>query len=66
MLVFGALFGGLIAMLIVALAAFSERAAANAEPFDRAVARLLLLVIPAIAYAALIALGGNVAIRLGS
>jgi hypothetical protein len=66
MMVFGAVIAGLIAFLIVALAAFSERAAADAESFDRVVARLLLIVIPAIAYVVLLGLGASVDLRVGA
>ena len=66
MLFFGAIIGGLIAFTVVALAAFSERAAAYASPTDRGVARILLFVVPAIAWIALVALGVNVNIRIGS
>lgn len=66
MLYFGAIIGGLIAFVVVALAAFSERAAAYASPTDRVVARILLFVVPAIAWIALIALGVSVNIRIGS
>jgi hypothetical protein len=65
MLFFGAIIGGLIAFLIVALSALSERAAADAEPVDRIVARLLLFVAPILAFVALIALGAQVNIRFG-
>ena len=66
MMFFGAIIGGVIAFLIVALAAISERAAADAEPVDRIVARLILIVLPIIAYVALIAAGVNISIRFGS
>ena len=66
MLFFGAILGGLIAFLIVALAAISERAAADAEPVDRIVARLILIVLPILAYVALIVAGVNVSVRFGS
>ena len=66
MMVFGAILGGLIAFLIVALAALSERAAAGAEPTDRIVARLILIVLPVLAYVALIAAGVNISIRFGA
>ena len=65
MLFFGAIIGGLIAFTVVALAAFSERAAAHASPTDRVVARILLFVIPAIAWIVLLALGVSVNIRIG-
>ena len=66
MFFFGAFIGGFIALPIVVLAAFSERAAADADPVDRIVARLILVVLPVIAYVALIALGASVNIRFGS
>lgn len=46
MLFFGAIVGGLIAIVVVALAVFSERAAALASPTDRGVARILLFIVP--------------------
>jgi hypothetical protein len=46
MLFFGVIIGGLIAIIVVALAAFSERAAAHASSTDRGVARIILFVIP--------------------
>ena len=66
MLFLGAIIGGLIAFIVVALASFSERAAAYASPTDRGVARILLFVVPAITWIALLALGVNVDIRIGS
>jgi len=66
MMFFGAIIGGFIALPIVGLAAISERAAADADPTDRIVARLILIVLPVLAYAALIATGANVSIRFGS
>ncbi|HET9344695.1 MAG TPA: hypothetical protein VFO05_03255 [Candidatus Limnocylindrales bacterium] len=66
MLFFGAIIGGLIAVPIVVLAAFSERAAAGAEWADRVVARLVLIVLPLLAYVALIAAGVNISIRFGA
>jgi hypothetical protein len=45
MLFFGALIGGLLSFLIVALAAFSERVAGNTTPTDRTIARILLLTV---------------------
>jgi len=66
MLFFGAIIGGLIAFVVVALASFSERAAALASPTDRGVARILLFVVPVITWIVLIALGVNVDIRIGS
>jgi hypothetical protein len=46
MLFFGVIIGGLIAIIVVALAIFSERAAAHTSPTDRGVARIILFVIP--------------------
>jgi hypothetical protein len=66
MFFFGAFIGGFIALPIVILAAFSERAAADAEPVDKIVARLILAVLPVIAFVALIALGASVNIRFGA
>ena len=65
MLFAGAIFGGLIALLVVALAALSERAAADAEPIDTAVARILLFVLPIVVLFALVAVGAQVNIRIG-
>ena len=66
MLFFGAILGGLIAFVVVALASFSERAAAYASPTDRGIARILLFVVPALTWITLLALGMNVDIRIGS
>ena len=66
MFFFGAIIGGLIALPIVALAALSERAAADADPTDRIVARLVILILPVLAYVALLALGVNINIRFGA
>jgi hypothetical protein len=66
MLFFGAIFGALIAIPIVAIAAISERATADVDPADRAVARLILVILPLLAYVALLALGVNISIRFGS
>jgi heme/copper-type cytochrome/quinol oxidase subunit 2 len=66
MLFLGAIIGGLIALVVVALASFSERAAAHASPTDRGVARILLFVVPAVTWVALLALGVNVDVRIGS
>jgi hypothetical protein len=45
MLFFGAVIGGLLSFIIVALAAFSERVAANTTQTDRTVARILLVIV---------------------
>jgi hypothetical protein len=66
MFFFGAIIGALIALPIVALAALSERAAADAEPVDRIVARLVIIVLPVLAYIAMLALGVNIDIRFGA
>lgn len=66
MLFFGAIVGGLIAIVVVALAWFSERAAALASPMDRGVARILLFIVPVAMWLILFPLlGVNVAIRVG-
>ena len=62
---FGAVIGGLIAIPIVVLSALSERAAADAQPIDRIVARLILLLLPILAYVLIVAVGGSVNVRLG-
>jgi hypothetical protein len=66
MIFFGAIIGAVVALPIVALAVFSERAAADAEPTDRVIARLVILLMPILAYVVLIALGMNISIRIGS
>jgi hypothetical protein len=62
---FGVVIGGVIAIPIVILSALSERAAADAEPIDRVIARLILLLMPILAYVVLIAAGGSVNVRVG-
>jgi hypothetical protein len=67
MLFFGAIIGGVIAFAIVAMASFSERAAANASPTDRGVARILLFIVPVTMWLFLFPLlGMDVDIRFGS
>lgn len=67
MLLFGAIIGGIIAIAVVALAAFSERAAAFASPTDRGVARILLFVVPIVMWFVVFPLLGlNVDIKIGS
>lgn len=62
----GAFFGGLIAFMIIALAAFSERAAGRASPTDRGVARILLFVAAAVGWLAFyLVLGLRVNIQVG-
>ena len=45
MLWLGAILGGLVALIIVALVAFSERIAANTSPTDQGIARILVLML---------------------
>jgi hypothetical protein len=66
MLFFGAVIGGLVAFVVVALAAFSERAAAFADATDQGVARILLFVVPVLMWVMFIGLGLDVDIRIGS
>lgn len=67
MLFFGAFIGGIVAILVVVLAAFSERAAAHASPIDRGVARIVLFLVPAVAWLIVFPLlGFNVDIRFGA
>jgi hypothetical protein len=65
MLFAGAILGGIVAFLIVPLAAFSERAAAFASDTDRVAARLLLFVIPGGLWLVLLALGFSFSLRIG-
>ncbi len=66
MMLFGAIIGGLIAFLIVALAAYSERLAADASPSDRTLARILLAVAAVAGYVVLaVVLGLRVDLRIG-
>lgn len=66
MLFFGAIVGGLIAFAVVALAAFSERAAAQYSRTDRGVARILVFVVPIAMWLFVFPLlGVNVDIRIG-
>ena len=67
MLIFGAIVGGVIAFAVVALASFSEKAAAHASPTDRGVARILIVMIPLVMWMFVFPLIGlDVDIRLGS
>lgn len=66
MIFFGAIIGGLVAILVVVLTVFSEKAAAHASPTDRGVARILLLLVPAVAWLVVFPLLGlQVDIRIG-
>jgi hypothetical protein len=51
MLLFGALIGGLIAFIVVALAAFSERVAENTSPVDQTMARIIVALVAVVTYA---------------
>jgi hypothetical protein len=62
---FGAIIGALIALPIVVLAGLSERAAADAEPIDRVIARIVIFTMPFLGYIVLVALGANINIRIG-
>lgn len=67
MMVLGAVIGGLIGFLIVALAASSERVAAGASRTDRTIARLLIVVITTAGWLALVVLIGlRLTITVGS
>lgn len=67
MLFFGAIIGGVIAIAVVALASFSEKAAAHASPTDRGVARILVFMIPVVMWLFVFPLiGMDVDIRIGS
>ena len=66
MLFFGAIIGGIIAIGVVILAAFSERAAALASSTDRGVARILLFIVPILMWFVVFPLiGMDVDIRIG-
>ena len=67
MLFLGAIIGGLIAFLIVALAAFNERVAENTSPTDQTMARIIIgLLTVVVWFAAIYVIGLNLNIRLGS
>ena len=67
MLFFGAIIGGIIAILVVVLTSFSDRAAALTSPTDRGVARILLFIVPVVMWLFLFPLlGVNVDVRIGS
>ena len=66
MLIFGAIIGGLVALIVVALTSFSERAAAHASATDRGVARILLFIVPMVMWLFVLPLlGVNLDIRIG-
>ena len=67
MLFFGALIGGLIAFIIVALAAFSERVAENTSQVDQTMARIVIGLVGAVVWFALWAvLGLKINLSFGS
>lgn len=65
-ILFGAVIGAVIALPIIVLAAFSERAAADGTPVDRVMARLVLFLMPILAYIVLIAIGASINIKVGA
>lgn len=66
MLFFGAIIGGLVAIVIVVMAMFSEQVAAHASATDRGVARILLFVVPVVMWFFLFPLlGTDIDIRIG-
>lgn len=66
MLFFGAIVGGLVAIVVVVLASFSEQVAAQVSATDRGVARILLFVVPVAMWLFLFPLlGMDVDIRIG-
>jgi len=65
MMVLGAVLGGLVGFLIVALAASSERMAAGTSATDRTIARLLLVVTTTAGWLALL-VGLRLTISVGS
>ena len=66
MLFFGAIIGGIIAIVVVVLAVFSERAAAHASPIDRGVARIILFVVPVVMWFIVFPLlGFNLNVQIG-
>jgi hypothetical protein len=66
MLFFGAIIGGLFSFLIVALAATSERVAANTTQTDRTIARMLMVIVSVLTWLVLVyVLKLNVNIKIG-
>jgi hypothetical protein len=67
MLFAGVFIGGLVAFLIVALATFSERLAADASSTDRTLARIVLFIGGAFGWLIIgLALGLHLTVRIGS
>ena len=66
MLFFGAIIGGLVAIVVVVFASFSEKAAAHTSATDRGVARILLFMVPIVMWFIVFPLlGVNVDVRIG-
>jgi hypothetical protein len=66
MFILGAILGGVIALLIVGLASFSERVSANAGPTDRVIGRILITIITAVVWFVMVnVLKVNVSINIG-
>lgn len=66
MFVLGAIVGGVIALLIVGLASLGERVSANAGSTDKAIGRILLVIITAVVWFVLLnVLKVNVNINIG-
>lgn len=66
MLILGVILGGLIAFLVAALAAFSERVAEGTTATDQTIARILIIVVTVAVWVLLVfVLKLNVNIRLG-
>jgi hypothetical protein len=62
----GTIIGGLLAFFIVALAAFSERVAADTSPIDQGIARILIVVIAVVVwFAAFSVLGLKLNFNIG-
>lgn len=65
-MILGALVGGIIAFLIMALAAFSERIAAGTAPDDHLISRLLVIVVAAAGWLVLfVVLGIHLTAHIG-
>ena len=66
MLWLGAILGGLVALIIVALVAFSERIAANASATDQGIARILVLMLGVVIWIVLfMVLKPNINVTIG-
>jgi hypothetical protein len=66
MLFFGAIIGGIVAIIVVVLTHFSETAAALASPTDRGVARIIVFLVPIVMWLVVFPLlGVQVDIRIG-